>query len=370
MAVYFAPRAQQPWWVAPLTQLATGQIDAMMDRTKEAKTIEAQRGMAGMLSELQKQNPGMSGSDLMTQVMSDKNFARSGEMGQKILERVMADADRKNAEAELMAMGGDTAGMLKPLMLAGRAGVDQRLVSELQNPKLVQRNANLGDRFIGQSINPYTGQVVGDSLDSPMGIDPGTLAQLTQKNDQFNAEMGFKRGQANIQNSRENLSGYTLKQLNNGEWVYVHPTKPAIKTGQIGKTEGKNDNGKWVLDEHGHNIYISPNTAPISSGVVSQLSDKRTYKDPNTLSLKEQVEVLAEQRKNLASPYDPAVNADKIKAIDDKIEALLNPPEPSPTKQGVDQNSMEGEIQEIMKKTGRSREEVLAFINAQAKKGR
>ena len=50
-------RKPDPWWAAPLTQLVTGQIDAMMDRTQEAKRVEGQRAFAGMLSQLAQQNP-------------------------------------------------------------------------------------------------------------------------------------------------------------------------------------------------------------------------------------------------------------------------------------------------------------------------
>lgn len=252
MAVYFAPQRQQPWWAGILTQLATGQIDAMMERTKEAKVVEAQRGLAGMVSQLQKENPGMSGSDIMAHVMGDKNYARSGDMGNKLLQTAMTEADRRSAEAELAGLGGETAGMLKPLILGKKMGLDAKTVSDLLNPTLVQRNSNLGNRYLGQMVNPRTGQVVGDSLDAPIGIDPGTIAQLTQKGDQFNRELGYKRDRDAQEfglkreelldkKNKEDTTGYKMVQDVDGNWVALHPTLGAKQMGVRGSVKGQDN---------------------------------------------------------------------------------------------------------------------------------
>ena len=336
MAVYFAPQ-RQPWWTDPLKELVMGQIGAMMDRTKEAKTIEAQRGMAGMLAELQKQNPGMTGSDLMTQVMADKNFARSGEMGQKILERVMADADRRNAEAELMAMGGDTAGMLRPLMLAGKAGVDQKLMAELQYPTLVQRNANLGDRYVGQMVNPRTGKVVGDSLESPIGIDQGMIAKMAQDDKHAMAKLAFER-------EREK------RIANEGR-----------------RAEDPYKNGRWVQDKNGEWVHLTPSGKKANTGVIGQLTEPRQYTDPNSLNVKDRIKYLLELRKTFVHPMDPDANAKEIKGIDDELKILWStPPVPQIGGSPSGESAMEEEIRRVMEMTGESRDKVISYINARA----
>ena len=355
MAVYFAPQ-RQPWWTDPLKELVMGQIGAMMDRTKEAKTIEAQRGMVGMLAELQKQNPGMTGSDLMTQVMADKNFARSGEMGPKILERVMADADRRNAEAELMAMGGDTAGMLRPLMLAGKAGVDQKLMAELQYPTLVQRNANLGDRYVGQMVNPRTGKVVGDSLESPIGIDQGTLAKLAQDDKHTMAKLAFDR----------------------------EKEKRIADEGR--KPEDPYKNGRWVQDKNGEWIHVTPSGKKASTGVIGQLTDPRQYADPNSLTVKDQIKFLFDKRASLVT-INPEDNAEAIAYVDKQIDDLMKYSMSAPSSQMdgqggpigipgtshgdnvppslVSQDPKEQLIRRFMIKTGKSHAESEAWVNAQ-----
>lgn len=152
MAVYFAPQ-KTPWWAGPLGQLITGQIDAMMDRTKEAKNVEARRGFAGAISQLAQENPEWSGSQLHTQGIALPEFARAGEYGEKMLGQLAQNRETELAKANMFGDESDpNSGMFKKLYYGNVAGIKPEYIS----PKLESENLNLGDRTLSRAWNPHT----------------------------------------------------------------------------------------------------------------------------------------------------------------------------------------------------------------------
>ena len=195
MGVYFAPRQSAPWWAEPLTQLLGGQINAMMDRTQEAKKVEGQRAFAGMLSQLAQQNPDLSETELYTRAMADPSYSRAGEQGQGMLKQIMAAREKERGERELLALaaGNDPRSLaLRAAVAAQKNGLNGKDVMGLYAPTLTSRNINLGDKAISQSVNPITGQVVGDSLEERIGVDPTSAAKIAYEKGRDNMEYGFK----------------------------------------------------------------------------------------------------------------------------------------------------------------------------------
>lgn len=240
MGVYFAPK-QTPWWAPLLGQLASDQIEAMGERTRMGKQVEDQRAFSGFLSEFAQGNPDASREDILLAALGSPHFARSGDMGKQALETMMVERERRRAEADMMGLGEDNLSIMKPLLYGSRMGIDQKVLGDTLFPDLVQRNLNLGDRFVGQMVNPRTGKVTGDSVSENIGMDPGTLAKLAQDRDQFNAEIGLKRQIAARTGAGDQLKGWTLKQDKDGNYVYFHPalgTRPMNVTGPKPKGDG------------------------------------------------------------------------------------------------------------------------------------
>ncbi len=235
MGVYFAPK-QTPWWAPLLGQLASDQIAAMGERTRMGKQVEDQRAFSGFLSEFAQGNPDASREDILLAALGSPHFARSGDMGKQALETMMVERERRRAEADMMGLGEDNLSIMKPLLYGSRMGIDQKVLGDTLFPDLVQRNLNLGDRFVGQMVNPRTGKVTGDSVSENIGMDPGTLAKLAQDRDQFNAEIGLKRQVAAQQHA---LQG----------------------------REDPNRGGQWVVDDKGRNVFIRTDGQVIDPGV-------------------------------------------------------------------------------------------------------
>ena len=237
MAVYFAPQ-KQPWWAGILGQLAVDQIGAMVDRTKEAKQVEAQRAFGEFLSGL---DPNADSSEVLRQSFAHPQYGRAGDVGQKSLDRELAARERRRAEQEFSGLNGDVLDVMRPLHVGNRLGMDQDVLAKTLFPQLVQRNVNLGDRFVGQMVNPRTGKVTGDGILEQIGMDPGKAAELAQKEKQFNAELGLKRQIAARTGAGDQLKGWTLKQDKDGNYVYFHPalgTRPMNVTGPKPKGDG------------------------------------------------------------------------------------------------------------------------------------
>lgn len=234
MAVYFAPQ-KQPWWAGILGQLAVDQIGAMMERTKEAKQVEAQRAFGEFLSGL---DPNADSSEVLRQSFAHPQYGRAGDVGQKSLDRAMADRERRRAEMDMSGLNGDVLDVMRPLHVGNRLGMDQDVLAKTLFPQLVQRNVNLGDRFVGQMVNPRTGKVTGDGILEQIGMDPGKAAELAQKEKQFNAEMWLKRQVAAQGGGGDGTRGWTLKQDKDGNYVYFHPTYGAKPLGVPGPVSG------------------------------------------------------------------------------------------------------------------------------------
>ena len=239
MAVHFAPQ-RTPWWAGILGQLAVDQIGAMMERTKEAKQVEAQRAFGEFLSGL---DPNADSSEVLRQSLAHPQYGRSGEIGQKYLDREMAARERRRAEMDMSGLNGDVLDVMRPLHVGNRLGMDQDVLAKTLFPPLVQRNVDLGDRYLGQMVNPRTGKVTGDGILEQIGMDPGKEAELAQKEKQFNAEMGLKRQVAERTGVGDSLKGWTLKQDKDGNYVYFHPalgTRPMNVTGPKPRDAGMN----------------------------------------------------------------------------------------------------------------------------------
>ena len=195
MGVYFAPRQSAPWWAEPLTQLLGGQINAMMDRTQEAKKVEGQRAFAGMLSQLAQQNPDLSETELYTRAMADPSYSRAGEQGQGMLKQIMTAREKERGERELLALaaGNDPRSLaLRAAVAAQKNGLNGKDVMGLYAPKLERQETNLGDRITDRMVDPITGEAVGDSFTEQVGVDPAVTAKIAYEKGRDNMEYGFK----------------------------------------------------------------------------------------------------------------------------------------------------------------------------------
>lgn len=230
MAVYFAPQ-RTPWWAGPLGQLITGQIDAMMDRTKEAKNVEARRGFAGAISQLAQENPEWSGSQLHTQGMALPEFARAGEYGEKMLGQLAQNREMELAKANMFGDENDpNSGMFKKLYYGNVAGIKPEYIS----PKLESENLNLGDRTLSRAWNPHTGQTVSEQ-EYKAGVEPGVTARLAQ-------ELGIHKDKMRLEGLKLNKTSSptgVLRQNKDGEYIYVYPNGKVVHTGEYGQLDKK-----------------------------------------------------------------------------------------------------------------------------------
>lgn len=230
MAVYFAPQ-RTPWWAGPLGQLITGQIDAMMDRTKEAKNVEARRGFAGAISQLAQEHPEWSGSQLHTQGMALPEFARAGEYGEKMLGQLAQSREMELAKANMFGDENDpNSGMFKKLYYGNVAGIKPEYIS----PKLESENLNLGDRTLSRAWNPHTGQTVSEQ-EYKAGVEPGVTARLAQELGIHKDKMGLEGRKLNKTSSPKGV----LRQNKDGEYIYVYPNGKVVHTGEYGQLDKK-----------------------------------------------------------------------------------------------------------------------------------
>jgi NACalpha-BTF3-like transcription factor len=218
-------RRPDPWWAAPLTQLVTGQIDAMMERTQEAKKVEGQRAFAGMLAQLAQQNPDLSETELYTRAMADPSYSRAGEQGQGMLKQIMAAREKERGERELLALaGGDDprSRALRAAAAAQKNGLDGKDVMGLFAPKLERRTLNLGNTVKDLMTDPYTGETVGDSLVEQVGMSPDKKAQIDYEKGRDALDFGYK-------NRELGTRGYETIQGADGQVYFVNPAQGTVK---------------------------------------------------------------------------------------------------------------------------------------------
>ena len=232
MAVYFAPQ-RDPWWSGPLAQLLTGQIDAMMQRGQKAREIEGQRAFASGLADYSKSNPDAGPMDILTAAMQMKGFENSGETGKLALNQMIEERKRQLAERNLFSqVGGDQSGILRTLYNAQQAGLPVDKVGEYVYPKGQMQTLNLGNKIVSSLLNPHTGNIMGTPASYDIGIDPGTQAQIDQR------ERESKRTNAlgwyNAKKSADESAGSQKIQGADGEWYWIHPNQPARKVGVTG----------------------------------------------------------------------------------------------------------------------------------------
>lgn len=214
MAVYYAPQ-RTPWWAGPLGQLVTGQIDAMMGRTNEARKAESQQKFAGALSQLAQENPDLTSEQLFAQGMGLPGFHQSGDTGMKVLDQISKGRAKELAERNLFSsVGGDDSGIMnfaRQAVYMKELGLPIEAFMERQMPKLDKREFDLGDRYVGQSVDPYSGKVKGDEFNQAIGVSPDTRATVAQRADE--ARMKNALGWAAIKRRPGTLGELTDPEL-------------------------------------------------------------------------------------------------------------------------------------------------------------
>mgnify|MGYP001183719343 CR=1 FL=1 len=352
MGVYFAPRQSAPWWAEPLTQLLGGQINAMMDRTQEAKKVEGQRAFAGMLSQLAQQNPDLSETELYTRAMADPSYSRAGEQGQGMLKQIMSAREKERGERELLALaaGNDPRSLaLRAAVAAQKNGLNGKDVMGLYAPTLTSRNINLGDKAISQSINPITGQVVGDSLEERIGVDPTSAAKIAYEKGRDNMEYGFK--------NRE------LAQRGNqfGQKLTYDRDRDAHSDG-FKLLELAQRGYETIQGADGQVYFVNPARGTVKPSGMLALAKESA--DPIAKAIPELLKTYA----TLASA-SPDLNPEAAKQAQ-VVWAILQP-FLQRTQGGTPQGgasgtpvSRETKIQNMMKQTGKSRGEVEAYLKA------
>jgi hypothetical protein len=223
-------RRPDPWWAAPLTQLVTGQIDAMMDRTQEAKKVEGQRAFAGMLSQLAQENPDLSETELYTRAMADPSYSRAGEQGAGMLKQILAAREKERAEGRFNTLvSGLDPRIGAAVRLAAAAkplGLDSAGILSTLAPKLERQQTNLGNRITDRMVNPITGEAVGDAFTEQVGISPDKQAQIDYDKGRDALDFGYK--------TRELATrGFQMVQGADGQWYFVNPATGAVKPSGI-----------------------------------------------------------------------------------------------------------------------------------------
>lgn len=230
MAVYFAPQ-RDPWWSGPLAQLLTGQIDAMMQRTSKAKDIERQRAFNSAMAGFYKNSPDAGPMDILTAAMETPGYESFGGNENPALKQMIEERKRQIAERDLFSqIGGDQAGILRTLYNAGKAGMNPDTVGKYAYPEGKGETLDLGNRKISFLRNPYTGATMGNPTSYDMGIDPGTQAQIDQR------ERESKRANALGWHNANGPAGWQKMQGKDGKWYWSHPTlgtKDAGVTGAV-----------------------------------------------------------------------------------------------------------------------------------------
>ena len=202
-----------------------------MDRTKEAKNIEARRSFAGAISQLAQENPEWSGSQLHTQGIALPEFARAGEYGEKMLGQLAQNREMELAKANMFGDENDpNSGMFKKLYYGNVAGIKPEYIS----PKLESENLNLGDRILSRAWNPHTGQTVSEQ-EYKAGVEPGVTARLAQ-------ELGIHKDNMALEGRKLNKTSSptgVLRQNKDGEYVYIYPNGKVVRTGEYGQLDNK-----------------------------------------------------------------------------------------------------------------------------------
>ncbi len=374
-------RRPDPWWAAPLTQLVTGQIDAMMERTQEAKKVEGQRAFAGMLSQLAQQNPDLSETELYTRAMADPSYSRAGEQGQGMLKQIMAAREKERGEQELLALaaGNDPRSLALRAAVAGRKnGLDGKDVMGLYAPKLERQETNLGDRITGRMVDPITGEAVGDSFTEQVGVDPAVTAKIAYEKGRDNMEYGFKNrelaqrgnqfGQKLAYDKDRDAIDYALKreELEQrgdqfGQKLTYDRDRDAHLDG-LKLLELAQRGYETIQGADGQVYFVNPAQGTVKPSGMLALAKESA--DPIAKAIPELLKTYA----TLASA-NPDLNPEAAKQAQ-VVWAILQP-FLQRTQGGAPQGgasgtpvSRETKIQNMMKQTGKSRGEVEAYLKA------
>ncbi len=268
-------RRPDPWWAAPLTQLVTGQIDAMMDRTQEAKKVEGQRAFAGMLSQLAQENPDLSETELYTRAMADPSYSRAGEQGAGMLKQILAAREKERAEGRFNTLvGGLDPRIRSAVELAAAAkplGLEPTGILSTLVPKLERQQTNLGNRITDRMVNPITGEAVGDAFTEQVGISPDKQAQIEYDTAQDKADLGYKYaalGQ-NERQFRENMKynqGKDAADFERRDKDLKLRTEEAAERGFV-----------TLTGTDGQTYFVNPGKGIVKpSGVLTALTQKET----------------------------------------------------------------------------------------------